>query len=277
VPSVTPPHLVFAEGLGISARVRQFRALEWTRLTIDFPTVILVIHGTKKLRWPGGAVTLLEGDAVALEPHKTIEFTDVLEGPGPFEARWMGWDPKLLAGLPLGQESDLAAFEYALKVPAIGGEFRAAILRAQEALEFRARLPEEVVRHRVLEPLIWLGSMGVRYQRESQVTLADRIRKLVSGSLDRSWTTDAFVRELAMSEATLRRRLAGEGTTLSQILTEARMSQALTLLQCTDESVASLCHRIGYESPSRFAHRFRQHYGIAPTEVRGHSRSATLQ
>jgi len=269
---VTSPHLVFAEGLGISAYVRQFHRLEWTRMTIDLPTVILVIHGTKKLRWSGGDVTLSSGEVVALEPHKTVEFTDILEGPGPFEARWMCWEPKLFLGRTAGQVSESVAFDWAMKVPPLSPEFRASILDAQEALELRARLPVEVVQHRLLEPLIWLESQGVHFRLDASATLADRVRKLLISSLDRPWRTDDFAQELAMSEATLRRHLATEGTSLSEILTETRMSQALTLLQCTDEPVASLCQRIGYESPSRFAHRFRQHYGIAPTEVRGHSR-----
>jgi AraC-like DNA-binding protein len=270
--SVTPPHLVVADGLGVSARVRQFSPLEWNRLTVDLPTVILVIHGTKRLRWSGGELTLNSGDAVALEPHKTLEFTDILEGPGPFEARWICWEPELFSGLSSGGLPKVEPFDHATKVPAWGPEFRASLLRAQEALEFRARLPDDVVRHRLQEPLVWLAGKGIRFRLDGTMALSDRVRKLIARALDRPWTTENFARDLAMSEATMRRRLAAEGTNLSEILTATRMSQALTLLQCTDEPVASLCQRVGYESPSRFAHRFRQHYGFAPTAVRGHDR-----
>ena len=36
---------------------------------------------------------------------------------------------------------------------------------------------------------------------------------------------------------------------------------------------AEIAFAVGYESPSRFAIRFRQRFGFAPTAVRGHERS----
>jgi transcriptional regulator GlxA family with amidase domain len=50
------------------------------------------------------------------------------------------------------------------------------------------------------------------------------------------------------------------------------MSLALTLLQATSLPVTQIAMNTGYESPSRFAVRFRQRFGFAPTAVRGHQR-----
>ena len=50
------------------------------------------------------------------------------------------------------------------------------------------------------------------------------------------------------------------------------MALAMTLLQSTDRPVATIAADVGYESPSRFAIRFRHRYGFAPSVVRGHKR-----
>jgi len=70
----------------------------------------------------------------------------------------------------------------------------------------------------------------------------------------------------------LRRRLMAEGARLSELLVDVRMSLALTLLQASSLSVSQIAMNSGYESPSRFAVRFRQRFGFAPTAVRGHQR-----
>jgi AraC-like DNA-binding protein len=71
-----------------------------------------------------------------------------------------------------------------------------------------------------------------------------------------------------MSEATLRRRLAEKSETLSGILLDLRMSAALSLLQATEDSIAQVALSVGYESPSRFAQRFRERFGFSPSQVR---------
>lgn len=51
---------------------------------------------------------------------------------------------------------------------------------------------------------------------------------------------------LAVSEPTLRRHLAHEGTTFSALLADVRMGQALTLLQASDLSVNRIALDVGY-------------------------------
>ena len=73
-----------------------------------------------------------------------------------------------------------------------------------------------------------------------------------------------------MSETTLRRRLAEEGTGLREILQEARMNAALAMLQATDLQVGQIAAALGYGSASRFSVRFGVRFGFAPAQVRGH-------
>ena len=103
--------------------------------------------------------------------------------------------------------------------------------------------------------------------------VSGRIRAMLSTRLDGEWSSDAIARSLAMSEATLRRRLAAEGVTLRELIADVRMASALVLLQATSRPVSEIASAVGYDSPSRFAVRFRDRFGFAPTAVRGHARA----
>lgn len=133
----------------------------------------------------------------------------------------------------------------------------------------RPAVPQTIRDHAVLEVLLWLDAVGVRLPPAGPVGLTERIRLLVAEDLAHDWTAAEMARALATSEATLRRRLAEAGTGFSRLLTDLRMNRALGLLQCTDLPVAEIAHEVGYASPSRFALRFRDRFGLAPRAVRG--------
>lgn len=132
----------------------------------------------------------------------------------------------------------------------------------------RPAVPQAIRDHAVLEVLLWLDAAGVRLPPPGQLRLADRLRALLAADLARDWTVEAVARALATSEATLRRRLAAEGTGFAALLTDLRMNRALGLLQGTDLSVAVIAGEVGYASPSRFALRFRARFGINPAAIR---------
>lgn len=73
---------------------------------------------------------------------------------------------------------------------------------------------------------------------------------------------------LAMSESTLRRKLAAEGTSLQEIKDHARYGLALHLLQTSQDSIGIIAEQCGYQSPSRFSERFKQRFGLTPSELR---------
>ena len=72
---------------------------------------------------------------------------------------------------------------------------------------------------------------------------------------------------MGMSGATLRRRLAAEGASLRRLVAEARLAQALVLLQTTRLPVKSVAQRVGYASVSAFTRRFGERYGADPSDI----------
>ncbi len=82
------------------------------------------------------------------------------------------------------------------------------------------------------------------------------------------WTPAVVAQQLAMSEATLRRRLAAVSTTFSALLTEARLAHGLQLVMTGRQSLLEVALASGYQSPSRFAAAFRRRFGLTPSALR---------
>ena len=82
------------------------------------------------------------------------------------------------------------------------------------------------------------------------------------------WTPAVVAQQLAMSEATLRRRLAAASTTFSALLTEARLAHGLQLVMTGRQSLLDVALASGYQSPSRFAAAFRRRFGLTPSALR---------
>lgn len=95
------------------------------------------------------------------------------------------------------------------------------------------------------------------------MTLGERLARYLGVEPGADHTLETLAPHFAMSRASLVRKLAAEGRSFRQLLTQVRMSHALTLLQqaLTPLEVALAC---GYDSPSRFAARFKQEFGLTP-------------
>jgi AraC-like DNA-binding protein len=135
-------------------------------------------------------------------------------------------------------------------------------------------LPLQVAQHRLKAVLVWMQLHGAWFQSSEDHRFAGLVRSLLSTELELPWTAPLVAKRLGMSEATLRRRLAQEAITLSELIVDVRMSSALTMLHSTDQSIAQISNSVGYESPSRFAARFRSRFGFVPTSIRRNKRNA---
>ncbi|WP_036172415.1 AraC family transcriptional regulator [Massilia sp. 9096] len=267
-------------GLGATARVAQGRELVILRIRIDQPVLILVERGVKTVRAERGAQARAQpGQAIVLAGGQTVDFRNAVSEGAHYAARWLVFDPALLDD---ASYRDAAARSDAANRPAapvclladVDPALTAAVAHAEQALAPDAVVPDAIARLRLLEAMHWLLEAGIVLHSASLAQdVSARVRTLTAGRLERDWSAGRVASELALSEATLRRRLAAEGTSLSALLVEARMATALTLLQATEQPVSDIAAAVGYESPSRFAVRFRQRFGFAPTAVRGHDRA----
>jgi AraC-like DNA-binding protein len=264
-----PFNIAHAE-IGAAAHLSVRRKQLLRRPRFDLATVLVVLDGRKILAGAGQPVEAGRGGVVLVPPGTE---TDVVNVPGPagiyrailicfagsLLAAFSQGHPRLVAGRrPLGQPSVLAD-------PI---DFVEAVRRAVLGLAGETSAGPELLRHRLVEVLVMLAERGIVFDGLRPLRLAERVGAHMARDLAHAWTAGEVSRDLGLSEPTLRRRLAEEGTSFSRVLADARLGRALFLLQSSEEDVTRIALDVGYRSASRFAARFRQRYGLPPSQAR---------
>jgi AraC-like DNA-binding protein len=96
-----------------------------------------------------------------------------------------------------------------------------------------------------------------------------RVRRMMGEQLGRATITPASVaKALAVSRRTLSRRLAGEGTSVRDILNDVRREFACALLQDRSLSVGDIAFFLQYSEPTAFHRAFRRWTGETPRDFR---------
>ncbi|PMX63893.1 AraC family transcriptional regulator [Pseudomonas sp. GP01-A15] len=98
--------------------------------------------------------------------------------------------------------------------------------------------------------------------------LSERVQRLIGSNLSRDWTVATVAQQLNLGESTLRRQLANEDASFRAILENVRLGAALQQLQTSRDSIGEISSACGYASASRFAVRFKSHYGLSPRSLR---------
>jgi len=97
-------------------------------------------------------------------------------------------------------------------------------------------------------------------------TVSGCLAAALEGNGDVSIATTA--KALGMSERSLQRALAGEGTAFRDLLGEVRRTEACRLLQDTALPVADIAARLGYSEPAAFVRAFRRWFDASPNQWR---------
>jgi AraC-like DNA-binding protein len=123
--------------------------------------------------------------------------------------------------------------------------------------------------HHVMEIILLLLNSNLRSLviQEIYPDLLTQVTNLLCRDLAQPWTAEQLAQKLNLSVSTLKRQLKKHDLTFRQILTRERMSKAMLLLKQEKYAISEVAIACGYESPSRFAARFKQYYGFKPSEV----------
>jgi AraC-like DNA-binding protein len=114
--------------------------------------------------------------------------------------------------------------------------------------------------------LVRAGHAGFLDAREERFEA--RVRALVSEAPARPWSSAMLERLLHVSGATLRRKLAAEGTSLREVVTEARLHHAVALLQTRPLPLKTVAAQSGYRSVQAFSRQFEARFGVDPMTVK---------
>jgi AraC-like DNA-binding protein len=265
------------ESLGVSgifnlSEHRASRLQPIRRLPIFRPVLIRVVRGVKRL-WRGDQIyDVNPGDMIALPARVEVDLMNTPDALG-YQAQVLNIVPeaverfrekhgpvvkkllstkdnadlRLMPGAPL-----VAAWEHLLEL-------------------WQPEAPSaEIARHRLEEVLLCLALQGDGHGifLDRHDAFSERVRIMLQVEPSRKWVTADVAARLNCSEATLRRHLAEEGTSFSDLLDAVRMNTGLSMLFNTSRQIDEIALACGYDSASRFSIRFRQRFGRSPTEMR---------
>ena len=115
-----------------------------------------------------------------------------------------------------------------------------------------------------------------RLAQAERSSFTARVREMLPAMIDQGGALrDAVARRLAISERTLQRRLADEGTDFSTLVDEVRRTIAQQFLGSDRISVKNLSYKLGFSDPSAFHRACLRWFGKAPGEFQQHKLSAT--
>lgn len=114
--------------------------------------------------------------------------------------------------------------------------------------------------------LVRAGHSGFLDAREER--LEARVRALVAKEPARPWSSAMLERLLHVSGATLRRKLAAEDTSLREVVVEARLHHAISLLQTRSLPLKTVAAQSGYRSVHAFSRQFEARFGVDPMTVK---------
>jgi AraC-like DNA-binding protein len=73
---------------------------------------------------------------------------------------------------------------------------------------------------------------------------------------------------MKLSERTLRRKLREEGTSIRELVAEARQARASELLGSTTASLDAIAYELGFSSVGAFCRAFKRWTGSSPARYR---------
>ncbi|MEU6864963.1 AraC family transcriptional regulator [Streptomyces sp. NPDC046876] len=138
---------------------------------------------------------------------------------------------------------------------------------------FDARwLAAPVVRdEEALEALLRRAPFDLLSRPEYGTTVAEQVRKALARQLQGSPRLPELAEvaaRLAVSPATLRRRLQGEGTSFQRLKDQVRRDAAIAALAEGGEPIAGLAARLGFSEDTAFHRAFRRWTGTTPAAYR---------
>ena len=232
---------------------------------IPQPQFAILLQGRKQVRTAQQSLEFAPGDLFLITRRCRI---DVVNIPDPHSGLYLSaivpmcaealTAARALWNEPLPQAGDALA-----RLPLV--EHGATLLQWRQALEHG----------QYTEARLALASLAVAFCRRGhgsllvppETSLGERIRDLIAAQPERDWQSRDFEGQLGLSGATLRRRLASEHSSVRELITDARLTHAMSLLYTTRLPLKTVAARVGYRSLGSFNKRFAERYGLEPAAI----------
>lgn len=227
-----------------------------------------VLSGWKHVSTPRGATRIGNGQAFVIPRATQWDMHNEPLPGGHYQARLISFTPQLveLFHERFGQFAATPPVQGCLGTAA-DEAFTSTFSHAAAAL-LEPDTSDALRQHRALEVLLVLAERGLVFAPARELSWTDRVHRLVGQRPHAPWAVDEVARAFHLSASTLQRRLADEGTSVSQCVREVRLEAAMALLQGSSLQVSEISARCGYDSHSRFTAAFRKRFGFAPSHLR---------
>ena len=230
---------------------------------LDRPILGVVLCGAKEV-WLGESFErLVPGMVFALPARTDLDIVNEVDSvTGVYQSLILEIAPEDVPDLaPL--VSNVSSGTY-YQVP-LSAELVEALLHAARAIA--AGPPSDTIRRARIAELLAILNGVPSAAALFRLSVSERVARILRGELDSPWTAARIAKKLSMSESTLRRRLAAEGNTFSDILRRERMAAARKLIAAgAGSGQAALA--VGYVSRAHFARAFRTTFGDNPNGFR---------
>lgn len=247
--------------------ISQATTATFAKLYFRLTFLFFVERGSKRvLTHDGKELIGEEGDVFVFPPGSMVTMENRPRLTKSYRATGISYSQELI---------DLATSTAETSVPDQGPELlkpnpseSKRILAAIKAAVNEKNLPQAVLTHRQLEPIIWLRSHGIHLQKLATQNPIGLVRQLIETDLAYSWQAKEIAHALGMSQPTMRRRLSDAGQGFAKILLFTRLERGLTLLQTSHEPITQIAYECGFKTPAHFSDAFRKRFGIRPKDIR---------
>jgi transcriptional regulator GlxA family with amidase domain len=96
-----------------------------------------------------------------------------------------------------------------------------------------------------------------------------RALTLVEAAPGEDWSLSRLARDVGMSRSSFAEKFVKlTGKRPMEVVADARMRAAATLLEAGQGAIEDIAARVGYRSEAAFSRRFQRHFGVAPGRYR---------
>jgi AraC-like DNA-binding protein len=267
-------------GLGImSARMSQFRLARSPELVADGNDDLRLavnISGAEAVRQRGREVTLGSGDAILVSMAETGSIERYSSG------QRLGFNIPRNVLAPLVTNVEAAAIR---RIPRETPALRL-LMNYVGVLQDEDALATPELRRLVVSHIHDLAALVVGATRDAEAVAQGRgaraarlhaIMVDVAENLGRSdLSIGAVARRHRLGTRYIQRLFETEGTTFSEFVVGQRLSRARRMLsdpRLTNRMIADVADACGFSDPSHFGRRFRQFFGVTPSDVRARNDS----
>ncbi|WP_402719804.1 helix-turn-helix transcriptional regulator [Janthinobacterium rivuli] len=247
------------------------RAQTLRRVPVFQSALCRVRQGTKLLEWGARQARAGTHDVVLMPAGQELGVAN-LPGAQGYRAEVLSFSPALIARFRArhGSLVDAQLRQAATASLCVPLDVHAALAWDQLMASLAGSAPPALLAHQAEGLLLALALGGhcgpLLLNRRDP--LAARVQQVLLLDPGADWSVAKVASHLHLGASTLRRQLALEQRHFRAILEDVRLGLALQELQSGILPIGDIAAACGYASPSRFAARFRQHYGLSPRALR---------